>query len=87
MIKIGLLKKKLFESSDSQYCVYACKAGKTNICVAIRGEQPKILKTVEYKMVGEFKTTNGRKTFIVSNWEKINGRVSYARPKDSRIPA
>jgi len=86
MIKIGLLKRKVFESSDSQFCIYACKAGKTNICVAIRGEQPKILKTVEYKLVGEFKTTNGRKTFIVSNWEKINGRVTYARPTDSRIP-
>ena len=86
MIRIVLLKRKLFESSDGQYCVYACKAGKMDICVSIRGDQPKILKTVEYKLMGEFKSTSDRKTFVVSSWEKIKGRVTYARSADSRIP-
>ena len=65
--------------SDDDYAVYAAKAGKESIVISVRGEQPKILRTVEYKLVGEFKTTNGRKTFIVTEWEKLSGRVNYAK--------
>lgn len=78
MIKIAKLTRLIFSADN--YCVYAAKAGKTNIVISVRGEQPKILKTVEYKLTGDFKTTNGRKTFVVSEWEKLSGRVNLAKP-------
>ena len=77
MIKIAKLTRLIF--SDGDYCLYAAKAGKTNIVISVRGEQPKVLKTVEYKLTGDFKTTNGRATFVVSEWEKLSGRVNYAK--------
>ena len=77
MIKIAKLTRLIF--SDDDYCLYAAKAGKTKIVISVKGEQPKILKTVEYKLTGEFKNTEKYRTFVVSDWEKLSGRVNYAK--------
>ena len=79
MIKIAKLKRLIFESEGGEYCVYSAKAGKSEIKIAIRGEQPKILKTVEYKLIGEFVNTQKYRTFVVSKWEKLSGRVNYSK--------
>lgn len=80
MIKIVKLKRLIFESKTGYYCIYAGKAGKADIRIQINGDQPKILKTVEYKLIGEFKTTLKYQTFMVDRWEKLSGRVNLARP-------
>lgn len=67
----ALLKRKVFEALNDGYCVYEAKVGRGEVVIAIRGEQPKILKTVKYKLVGEFKSNNGTEKFIVKSWEKI----------------
>lgn len=82
MIKIAKLKKLIYECDD--FTIYSAKAGKITIKLKIFGEQPRLLKTIEYKFFGELEKGLYSDTFVVSRYEKLSKRVNYARNNKMR---
>lgn len=72
MILIAKVKKLIFNKED--YFVFAGHCGKP-VVITYKGDNPpKQLKTVDYKLIGEYKKTKHGKAFDVERFEKI-GKV------------
>ena len=81
-ILIAKLIKRVFYDNETGCCWIKGKAGKGDVLIEFSEalhDLPKILKTVEYKLIGEWrKMRNGNKKFEVSKYEKI-GRVNFTK--------
>ena len=72
MILIAKVKKLIFNNDD--YFVFSAHCGKP-VVITYKGDNPpKPLKTVDYKLIGEYKKTKHGKAFDVEKFEKI-GKV------------
>ena len=82
-ILIVKLIKQVFHDNESGCLWVTAKAGKENILVqfnCLEYDKPKILKTVEYKIIGFNRNTrSGGKVFEVERYEKTN-KVPIHRP-------
>lgn len=71
--------------SNDDYCIYEVKAGKEKVYVEITSpSQPKILKTVEYLLRGEWRKNNYGKIFSVTDFSRLD-KVTYSKKVDKRI--
>ena len=74
-ILIVKLVKELFYDHYTEVCWMIGKAGKDEVVIQFKDPRhflPKILKTVEYKIIGDWKKTrNGGKKFCVDRCERI----------------
>ena len=69
MILISKIKKQIFNSE--LYYVFSGHCGKPVVITYQGKNPPKPLKTVDYKLIGEYKKTKYGKSFAVTKWEKI----------------
>ena len=80
-ILIVKLKKQVFHDEESDYYIITARAGKENISLSFSIDAPKVLKTVEYKVIGDWrKQRNGKKIFDVERYERI-GKVCTAKAR------
>lgn len=69
MILIAKIKKQIF--NNDQYYVFSGHCGKSVVILYQGTNPPKPLKTVDYKLIGQYKDTKHGKCFDVSGWEKV----------------
>ena len=76
-----LVKQALYDEQTKRQWVRGM-AGKDGVLIEFSGflyELPKILKTVEYKLIGEWeRTRGGSRKFCVTRYEKI-GKVNFTK--------
>lgn len=75
-ILIVKLKKQVFHDEESGCHWITAKAGNENVLIEFSDalyDIPKILKTVEYKLIGDWrKKRDGGKIFEVTKYDRIN---------------
>ena len=75
MILIAKIKKQIFNKDD--YFVFSAHCGKS-VVITYKGDNPpKPLKTVDYKLIGEYKKTKHGKAFEVTEWKKVGSIPIY----------
>ena len=83
-ILIAKMIKRVFYDNESGCCWISSKAGNKKVLIQFNEgcyELPKILKTVEYKLVGFWrKTRNGGEVFEVERYVKIK-KTTLAKAK------
>ena len=68
MILIAKIKKQIFNKDD--YFVFSGYCGKPVIITYTGNNPPKPLKTVDYKLIGEYKKSKYGGAFEVTKWQK-----------------
>lgn len=75
--------KENFHDELTGYKILLAKAGKELVSIEFHSEIeiPKILKTVEYKAIGDWrKMRSGKRIFSISKIDKI-AKTKFAKPK------
>lgn len=79
-ILIGKIDKLVYLSEDRSYGIYSLKHGRLRSTICVIGEQPKVLKTVDYKLTGQWNTQSRYgERFVVSQFSKA-GNVPIYKP-------
>ena len=80
MIRICKIKSLIF--NDGDYYVFSGWCGENITLVYTGKEPPKILKTVDYKVIGEFENNKkfGR-NFVASEFERVGKLKVYKKEK------
>ena len=80
MIKICKILKQIYNKDD--YYIFSGWCGESITLVYVGDEPPETLKTVDYKLIGEFvKHKKYGKQFIVSECEKVGKINIYKQPR------
>ena len=83
-ILIGKLKRIIYQVDDYAVVILALPR-KKETCIIFDGiEVPKLLKTVDYKLIGEYRhSPKYGKQFVVNRFEKIGkvNQVKYSKPR------
>lgn len=81
-ILIGKIDRQVYLSDDGGYGIYSLKNGRLRSTICVIGKQPKVLKTVDYKLVGQWNTVSKYgKRFVVSEFEKSGVVPIYIPPR------
>ena len=80
-ILIGRIDRRVYLSEDGGYGIYSLKHGRLRSSICVIGKQPKVLKTVDYKLIGQWNTVSKYgERFVVSEFSKA-GNVPIHRPQ------
>ena len=68
---IGRIDKLIFLSGDKLYGVYSFKHGRLRSTLVAYGQQPKVRKSVDYKVVGEWRDSDRGRRFVAKSIEDV----------------
>jgi len=79
-VLICKLKRVIFRDESTGYHLFYGWCGK-NVVVSYQGKKiPKVLKTVDYKLTGNFVNKPQGKVFVVDEYEKL-GKILISKPE------
>jgi len=76
---IGRIDKKIYISDDGGYGIYSLKHGRERSTICVMGNQPKVIKSSDYKLIGNWNTVSKYgKRFVVFEFSKV-GKVTIQK--------
>lgn len=79
-ILIGRIDKLVYLSEDGSYGIYSLKHGRVRSTICVMGDQPKVIKSSDYKLIGQWNTVSKYgKRFVVSEFSRA-GKVAIYKP-------